>query len=165
MSKVREKPSVQERNKPSAQERNKPSAQEHEKSSAREPLDAAADEATTRRYLFRRFWSASLGFWRTRRAWFLTISLGAVIVLTLGIQYGLNVWNRNFFDALENRNTASAINQGLLFPILAAASVILGVFAVNLRMRTQRTWRAWLSNKVTDYWLAHGRYFQLNLIH
>jgi putative ATP-binding cassette transporter len=130
-----------------------------------EQLSEEEKGAITRRYLFRRFWSISLGFWRTRGAWILTIALGAVIIVNIGVQYGLNVWNRNFFDALENRDTASAINQGLLFPILAAASVVLGVFAVNLRMKTQRTWRAWLSNKVTDYWLAHGHYFQLNLIH
>ena len=53
----------------------------------------------------------------------------------------------------------------MLFPLLAAASVLLGVFAVNLRMATQRNWRAWLTNTVVSYWLANGRYFQLNLIH
>ncbi len=31
-------------------------------------------------------------------------------------------------------------------------------------MATQRSWRLWLTNTVVDYWLANGRYFQLNLI-
>ena len=114
--------------------------------------------------MFRRFWFSGLSFWSTRRAWILTIGLAAVIIINIGVQYGLNVWNRHFFDALENRDTAVAINQGLLFPILAAASVLLGVLAVNLRMATQRSWRLWLTNIVVDYWLANGRYFQLNLI-
>ena len=130
-----------------------------------EQLSEAEASEATRRYLFRRFWSSGLGFWNTRRAWILTISLAGVIILNIGVQYGLNVWNRNFFDALENRNAAAAINQGLLFPVLAAASVLLGVFAVYFRMKTQRSWRLWLTNTVVDYWLANGRYFQLNLIH
>src|SRR5215208_6146020 len=130
-----------------------------------EQLSEAEASEATRRYLFRRFWSSGLGFWNTRRAWILTISLAGVIIVNIGVQYGLNVWNRNFFDALENRNAAAAINQGLLFPVLAAASVLLGVFAVYFRMKTQRSWRLWLTNTVVDYWLANGRYFQLNLIH
>lgn len=117
-----------------------------------------------RRYLFRRFWSSGLGFWRTRTAWYLTAGLVGVIVLNLFVQYGLNVWNRKFFDALQNRDTATAFSQGMLFPLLAVASVILAVLAVYLRMTTQRFWRKWLTSKVIDYWLANGRYFQLNLI-
>jgi vitamin B12/bleomycin/antimicrobial peptide transport system ATP-binding/permease protein len=126
--------------------------------------DAEASQAA-RRYLFRRFWSSGLKFWSTRRAWVLTLGLALVISISIGVQYGLNVWNRKFFDALENRDTATAITQGIIFPILAAISVLLGVIAVNLRMATQRSWRAWLTNDVTDYWLSKGRYFQLNLIH
>jgi len=127
-------------------------------------LSEAEAEANERRYLFRRFWSGGFGFWSTRRSWILTIGLAGVIVVNIGVQYGLNVWNRNFFDALQNRDTAAALQQGLLFPLLAAGSVLLGVFAVNLRMATQRSWRLWLTNTVVGYWLANGRYFQLNLI-
>jgi putative ATP-binding cassette transporter len=129
-----------------------------------EKLSEADKEDAIRRYLFRRFWSAGLGYWRTRRAWMLTIGLAGVIVANLVVQYGLNVWNRNFFDALQNRDTATAFNQGLLFPVLAIASVLLAMMAVYLRMTTQRSWRKWLTDNVVSYWLANGRYFQLNLI-
>src|SRR3954467_2143122 len=121
-----------------------------------EQLSEAEARDATRRYLFRRFWSSGLRFWRTRRAWILTLGLAGVIIINLGVQYGLNIWNRKFFDALENRDTATAITQGIIFPILAAISVLLGVIAVNLRMTTQRSWRAWLTNYVTDYWLSKG---------
>jgi putative ATP-binding cassette transporter len=130
-----------------------------------EQLSEAEASEAARRYLFRRFWTSGLGFWNTRRAWILTFGLAGVIVINIGVQYGLNVWNRNFFDALEKRDAAAAITQGVIFPILATVSVVLGVMAVNLRMATQRSWRAWLTNSVIDYWLASGRYFQLNLIH
>lgn len=123
-----------------------------------------SDDKAVRRYLFRRFWSISLGFWKTRRAWVLTGGLVAVVVINIVVQYGLNVWNRKFFDALQNSDTGTAMTQAIIFPFLAIASVLLGVLAVYFRMRTQRDWRFWLTNKVVDYWLANGRYFQLNLI-
>jgi putative ATP-binding cassette transporter len=31
-------------------------------------------------------------------------------------------------------------------------------------MTLQRRWRAWLANRLTDRWIANGRYYQLNLI-
>jgi vitamin B12/bleomycin/antimicrobial peptide transport system ATP-binding/permease protein len=130
----------------------------------REQLSERLSEAEERRYLFRRFWHTALGFWSMRRAWVFTISLAVVICIHITILYGLNVWNRKFFDALQNRDTATALYQGLIFPVLAAASVVMGVLAVYLRMRTQRTWRWWMTHKTVDYWLANGRYFQLNLI-
>src|SRR5687767_1612515 len=119
----------------------------------REQLSDRLSEAEERRYLFRRFWHSALGFWSLRRAWLLTGALAAVICIHIGVQYGLNVWNRKFFDALQNRDTATAFTQGLIFPLWAAAIVVVGVAAVYLRMRTQRTWRWWLNNKVVDYWL------------
>src|SRR5436190_9582300 len=131
-----------------------------EKTAAQRP-EKNSDDKAVRRYLFRRFWSISLGFWKTRRAWVLTGGLVAVVVINIVVQYGLNVWNRKFFDALQNSDTGTAMTQAIIFPFLAIASVILGVLAVYFRMRTQRDWRFWLTNKVVDYWLANGRYFQL----
>ena len=88
-------------------------------------MDAAADEATTRRYLFRRFWTSRPRILAHAPGLDPDLQPRGVIVFNIGIQYRLNVWNRNFFDALENRDTASAINQGLFFPVLAAASIVL----------------------------------------
>src|SRR6185295_14063100 len=34
----------------------------------------------------------------------------------------------------------------------------------HARMALQRRWRAWLTNHLVDRWLAHGRYYQLNLV-
>jgi putative ATP-binding cassette transporter len=125
-------------------------------------------EERRRRYLLRRFWNSALQFWSRkggeRTAWFLTIATIIVVLINLGVQYGINVWNRTFFDALENRNGEAALTQGLIFPPLAIASVALGVTAVYLRMTMQRRWRRWMSGHVIDHWLTNGRYYQLNLV-
>ena len=124
-------------------------------------------DATKRRYLLRRFWRSALGFWGRggiRRAWLLSTGLVLVILLTIAIQYGVNVWNRAFFDALEKKDSAAALRQSMIFVPLIAVSVLLSVSNVYARMSTQRVWRRWLTSHVVDYWLAKDRYFQLNLV-
>jgi ABC-type uncharacterized transport system fused permease/ATPase subunit len=64
-----------------------------------------------------------------------------VIVVTVSVQYLLNVWNRAFFNALEGHNGSAVLTTGLLFPVLAAASVVMWGLAVKLRLATQRRWR------------------------
>ena len=86
------------------------------------------------------------------------------VLLNLAAAYGMNVWNRAIFDALENRDGATVLFLTLVYLPLLVASVLLIVAQVYARMTTQRRWRAWLNNHLLDRWLRHGRYYQLNLI-
>ena len=55
----------------------------------------------------RRFWRGARGFWRGRNgiiAWSLIGGLVVCTVLQVVVQYRLNHWNRDFFNALEFRN-------------------------------------------------------------
>ncbi len=132
--------------------------------------EEAEDDArrARRRHLVRRFWQSGKGFWSreggVRIAWVLTVTLVVVVVLEIVVQYGINQWNRLFFDALEKRDSNAALVQGLIFPVLAAVSVGLGMTSVYVRMTLQRRWREWLNNHAVDYWMANGRYYQLNLV-
>ena len=57
-----------------------------------------------------RFWHSACGFWRGLAAWpmwLLCVSLVALVVLQLYVQFRFNYWNRNFFDALERRDPAT----------------------------------------------------------
>lgn len=124
-------------------------------------------EDSRRRALIGVFWQSAKGFWGThgdRLAWLLSIGLLAIILLNLGTQYGINVWNRWIFDALDARDANEVFFLTAIFIPLAAMSVGLGMTAVFVRMTLQRRWRAWLSINVIDRWLSHGRYYQLNLV-
>jgi putative ATP-binding cassette transporter len=126
-----------------------------------------AVEDRRRRYLLKRFWDSASQFWRgdaRRTAWLLTGALLATIIVQVGIQYQLTVWNRVIFDALESRNADIVLFQAMIFPLLAVASVTSWVVLIYLRMTTQRRWRRWLSGHLVDRWLANGRYYQLNLV-
>jgi len=111
--------------------------------------------------LFARFWSSARGFWRGRAAltsWPLTIGLLAIGVSQLAVQYRLNYWNRDFFNALELRDGVRLWHQALLFVPLACLSVGLSVLSVWARMTTQRKWRQWLTTNIVSVWLSHDRY-------
>jgi putative ATP-binding cassette transporter len=124
-------------------------------------------EQARKDYLLTRFWISARGFWGKggdRLAWIFSIGLSILIVINVGFQYGINVWNRAIFDALEQRDSASVFYLTAVFFPLAIGSVLLGVAQVFTRMGIQRRWRAWTTNSVLSRWLSNGRYYQLNLV-
>ena len=124
-------------------------------------------EQARKDYLLTRFWMSARGYWGKggdRLAWLFTIGLLLLIIANVGFQYGINVWNRAIFDAIEKRDSATVYYLTAVFFPLAIGSVLLGVAQVFARMGIQRRWRAWLTNSVISRWLANGRYYQLNLV-
>lgn len=119
-----------------------------------------------RRYLLRSFWQSARGFWGprgTRLAWLLSAVLLLIILLNLGASYGMNVWHRVIFDALQAKDGDSVLSLSMLYVPLLAGSVLLSVALICARMTMQRRWRAWLNNLLLDRWLRNGRYYQLDL--
>ena len=97
-------------------------------------------------------------------AWLLTVGLFVLIFIQLGVQYRLNIWNRDIFNAIEMKDGDAVFTQALIFLPLAVATVGLAVIAVYGRMTMQREWRAWLVNHLIGRWLAQGHFYQLNLV-
>ncbi len=121
----------------------------------------------TGRPLIRRFWTSASGFWfgdSRRTAWLLSLGLVALILIQLGFQYRMNIWSRDIFNALEKKDGAAVSTQALIFMPLVVTMVGLAIVAVYGRMTIQREWRSWLTNHLVAMWLAHGHYFQLDLV-
>jgi len=124
-------------------------------------------EQVRKSYLLTRFWISARGYWGRngdRLAWLFTIGLLMLIIANVAVQYGINVWNRAIFDAIETRNSDAVYHLTAVFFPLAIGSVALGVAQVYARMAVQRRWRAWLTSSVITRWLTNGRYYQLNLV-
>src|ERR1700759_1844043 len=124
-------------------------------------------EQARKEYLLTRFWISASGYWGRngdRLAIPFSAGLLVLIVGTVGFQYGINVWNRSIFDAIEKRDAGAVYHLTALFFPLALGSVALGVAQVFVRMSIQRRWRTWLTTSVISRWLANGRYYQLNLV-
>jgi putative ATP-binding cassette transporter len=69
------------------------------------------------------------------------VLLGSV-VLQLALQYRLNYWNRDFFEAFGGRDGSALWAQALLFLLVAGSSIVEAVLSTWARMMTQIGWRA-----------------------
>ena len=91
------------------------------------------DNASQGRPLFWRFWRCASGFWERKHArvsWLLTAALVAVALAQIAVQYRLNYWNRDFFNALGRRDAAQLWEEAWLFVPLASLSILLSVASV-----------------------------------
>jgi vitamin B12/bleomycin/antimicrobial peptide transport system ATP-binding/permease protein len=125
---------------------------------------AMADANHSDRARLTRFWASARGFWGGKSAmiaWPLTIGLVIIAVSQLSVQYRLNYWNRDFFNALARRDSVALWHQVVVFVPLAIMSVGLSVVSVWARMTTQRKWRQWLTTNILGDWLANERYRRL----
>jgi putative ATP-binding cassette transporter len=95
------------------------------------------------------------------KARWLAALLLATVLLQLAIQYRLNYWSRDFFDAFGRRDGATLGAQALIFLPLAGSSILVAVLAVWARMTTERKWRAFLTQHLIDRWLANALFRQL----
>ena len=95
--------------------------------------DMTPEEAEQARkaYLLTRFWISARGYWSRRgdrAAWPMTIGLVLIIIGIVAFQYGVNVWNRRIFDAIEKNDpdAAAAACRRHISAAAAIAEVVLG---------------------------------------
>ncbi len=77
---------------------------------ARAPFRIEIEERPTKGFKYRRFFVLGSGFWRGKTravAWGLTLALIASILVNVGLQYALNLWNKMFFDAIGAKDVGT----------------------------------------------------------
>jgi ABC-type uncharacterized transport system fused permease/ATPase subunit len=90
--------------------------------------------------------------------------MAMLTLMQISVQYRLNYWNRDFFNALERRDAVRLWEQAALFAPLAGTAIALSVAAVWGRMTTQRKWREWLTKDLLAFWLKDDRYRRLQFV-
>jgi vitamin B12/bleomycin/antimicrobial peptide transport system ATP-binding/permease protein len=126
-------------------------------------IDEVEDE---RGYSFREFWRMAGGFWTgevKRKAFLLTLAIVLSVLANIAIQYGINRWNKYFFDALEAKNIANATQGIVIFLGLAATAIVAMVLQVYFRMSLMANWRRWLTQSLVVDWLRDRRFYQLSI--
>lgn len=106
-------------------------------------------------------------FTQSSERWQARLLVGGVLALTLfqiGIQIRINVWNRDFFDALQYHNWAAFLHQMIVFAVLGSVSMGVAVYQVYVKQLLQLRWRRWLTAQLTSGWLEGGRHYQLNFV-
>lgn len=118
------------------------------------------------RKVFRDFFGLASGWWTgatASRAWFLTAALALCLIVNVGINFAVNTWNRRFFDALENSDTATVWWAVVVFLWLVICAAAVGVGIVLSRETLQVRWREWLIGSLIDRWLSGQRYYRMGL--
>src|SRR3954451_14135093 len=93
----------------------------------------------------RGFWRLARGFWARGGpplSRVVSVALLLMGVLGLAASYGMNVWYRVIFDALQSRESALLLSPSLLYLPLLTGSVLVSVTQLCRRMSMQRRWRA-----------------------
>ncbi len=115
----------------------------------------------------RRFITLAAPYFTSEERWYAWLMTGGVIGLTLlqiGIAVRLNIWNRDFFNALEARDWNAFLMQMGLFALLCGATMGVAVYQAYIKQLLQLRWRKWLNAKLVNQWLAHGLHYQLTFI-
>src|SRR4051812_579220 len=113
------------------------------------------------------FWALARPYWVSPQRKKGLALLVAVIGLSLGLvwlEVQFNTWNRNFFNALEQKDQSEFFRQLWVFTIIALAAIIAGVYRLYLQQMLQIEWRAWLNEHFLDRWLADRAYYRLQLV-
>ena len=116
----------------------------------------------------RAFAAVASGYWTAPGyrlvAWTLTGGMVVLGVVNVGIALWLNIWNRDFFNALDKKDGAELLQ---LLWILAAIVVSAGIAVavqLHIKRRLQVNWRSWLSHVTVLRWLDAGRQYQLGMM-
>ena len=114
----------------------------------------------------RQYWSLAGGYWKgptARTAWVLTFATIGLVIAAITIQYGVNLWNKFFFNAMEQKQQNVVLSAIGLFAVLAVSSSAVSVFQLVCRMRLQVLWRQWLTERLAARWLEEQRFYRLSI--
>jgi putative ATP-binding cassette transporter len=125
------------------------------------------DQAPLREGFIRRFARLAGGYYTSDEkwsAWGLTAGVLALTLVQIAVQVRFNLWNRDFFNALESRDASAFYGQMWLFVGLTVASMTTAVFHLYVKQILQLRWRRWLVYRLQRRWLEGSRHYQLNFL-
>ncbi|PSB91563.1 ABC transporter ATP-binding protein/permease [Candidatus Pandoraea novymonadis] len=113
-------------------------------------------------------WQLIRPYWVSEQRWQGRGLLALVIILNLAIVYinvRINLWNVNFFNALQDHNWSAFRIALLEFILLAFTLVLITTFRVYFRQMLEIKWRQWLTNFNLRKWLEQQAYYWIEREH
>src|SRR5437762_11798630 len=113
------------------------------------------------------FWALAKPYWVSRRRKKGLALLVAVIGLSVALvwlEVQFNTWNKNFFNALEQKNQPEFFRQLWVFTLIAFVWIVARVYQIYLQQMLQIEWRTWLNEHLLADWLKDRAYYRLQLL-
>ncbi|WP_375458366.1 ABC transporter ATP-binding protein/permease [uncultured Enterovirga sp.] len=89
----------------------------------------------------------------------------AINFVQVGMQIRLNLWSRDLFNALQEKNTDAFWYQiFVIFCPLAAIWIAIAVYEVFVDSALQIRWRTWLTRRTAARWLDNGTHYRIPLM-
>ena len=113
-----------------------------------------------------RAWGLVRPYFASERRWQAIGLLAGVVALNLVTVYVdvlLNDFQRDFFNAMENKDYAEFTRQLWRFTGLAFAFILVAVYRFYLTQLFELRWRTWLTERYVDGWLSQRAYYRLEL--
>ncbi len=86
----------------------------------------------------------------------------AINFFQVAMQIRLNVWYRDLFNALQEKNAAAFWQQILfVFAPLAAIWISVAVYEIYVDNSLHIRWRTWLTRRMAGRWLADGTHYRI----
>ena len=100
---------------------------------------------------------AVIGSRRRRQLGLLALGVVVVICANAAGQIRLNIWQRDFYEAIEQRHVAAFMTQLMIFVVIAGGLLVLVVSQTWLRAMTEVRLREWLTHDLLDQGLVRKR--------
>src|SRR5256885_6805422 len=112
------------------------------------------------------FWALAKPYWvsgeRRKGLTLLALLVGLSIGLVwLEVQW--NLWNNDFYNALQNRDQAEFLRQLGRFTLIAVFYVVARVYRLYFQQILLIEWRTWLNEHLLAQWLKDRAYYRLQL--
>jgi vitamin B12/bleomycin/antimicrobial peptide transport system ATP-binding/permease protein len=98
------------------------------------------------------------------RAWLLTGAVVGLTLLQILVQLRFNIWNRDFFSALESRDRGAFYGQLWVLGLLLLAAMLAAVAQLWAKQMLSLDWRRALVHSLRPRWLDNGLHNQLNFM-
>ena len=111
-------------------------------------------------------WKLARPYWFSEERWRARGLLAAIVTLSLGLVYLLvafNRWNRDFYNALQEKNSQDAFALLLYFGFLAGVFIAGSIYRLYLQQMLEMRWRVWLTKQYVGDWLGDRTYYRLEL--
>lgn len=137
-----------------------------EQAAALKTLDIVEEEAPQKGFRYTRVFALVGQFFTGEsrgKALRLAGLLFATVLVNIALQYGINLWNKYFFDAIGTRAEGVVTTAVMIFAGLAAFSIVAMAVHTYFRMSLAATWRRWLTGYLASEWLKDRAFYKMHI--